>query len=92
MTAAVWFTLGAIAALALERIAAVICSGKSTGPDPERRTRAADRRRRFKAAKHVDDIADQYGAEALTYPQAMQRLRSLEVPADIAKRVLTIHN
>lgn len=88
-----YLTIGIAGGIMLTLIALCIASRNSKpGPDPERRTRTTDRRRRFKAAKHVEDIANQYGAEAITYPQATTRLRALEVPADIAKRVLTINN
>lgn len=98
MTPLAYFLLGFILCAVIVLIAVgfvVNCSRQSdSGPDPERRTGKGCRRTRYKTAHKVDDIADAYGAEALTYPQATARLRDLELPAGIDRRVLkprTVH-
>lgn len=63
---------------------------KKTDPasDIERRGARGCRRKRFATASKIDQIGAYYRAGALTYPQAVQRLREQETQPDIAPRVL----
>lgn len=83
------FLLGALFGAIVLLAAQCLLSKKSDpGSDIERRGTRGCRRKRFATAAKIDQIGAYYRAGALTYPQAVQRLRDQETHADIAPRVL----
>lgn len=83
------FLLGALfGAIALLAAQCMLSKKTDRGSDIERRGARGCRRKRFATAAKIDRIGAYYRAGALTYPQAAQRMRDQETPADIAPRVL----
>ena len=88
MSPLVWFLLGVITGAVLLLVSGAIYSRNSTGPDPERRRTKGCRRVRFLTAKRIDETAEHFRKAALTYPQAVARLRDSKVSIATIRRVL----
>lgn len=91
MTAAAFcqFVLGVIfGAISLLALLSLISKKTDRASDIERRSPSGCRRKRFNTAAKIDQIGAYYRNGALSFPQAVQRLRDLETQAGIAPRVL----